>query len=125
MPVMQTNYWMGNSMPEIELDLRPKLKSFAQSMEGVLRKNDWKGLWENCSMEYLAKQLIEEVFELLEDLQSGEHSNGEAVDVANVAMMIGDNMGRPYIPIEYYIDQMPQIHTKQDKFLQGWRVKEE
>lgn len=67
---------------------------FTRIMEKVLRDNDFKGGWENCSNSYLIAKLNGEVDELKaaiwKDLDTRTIIQ-EAADVANVAMMIADN----------------------------------
>jgi predicted house-cleaning noncanonical NTP pyrophosphatase (MazG superfamily) len=101
--------------------VRPAVAKFARQMEKVLRLHDAKkGGWKECTTEYLQDKLLEEVAELLtattpeegltivwreavlskfkvhlldEILCSQNHTiTHEAVDVANIAMMIADNI---------------------------------
>ena len=80
---------------------REEVQWFAQVMESVLRKNDYKGGWHDASFEFLLdKILFEEIKELkdaLETLTMGaitgemvDNVVNEAADVANLAMMIAD-----------------------------------
>ena len=90
---------------------RKEVKRFAARMEEVLQENDHKGHWSKCSYAYLLQGLKQEVDELDEALEghvigqvmprdlSGASSveqygevEKEAVDVANFAMMIADNL---------------------------------
>ena len=89
-----------------EIELRESVKWFAEQMELVLRKNDHKGGWKNCTWEYLFDRLEEEQKELVEECYKDGYSDvfdiflntnteamiKEAVDVANFAMMIADNL---------------------------------
>lgn len=89
------------------MECRQEVKDFAVLMEQKLRKNDHKKHWKNCNQEYLLTRLDEEVKELhdcfffyspgeLNFLMDGQHEDripGEAVDVANFAMMLWDNFG--------------------------------
>jgi NTP pyrophosphatase (non-canonical NTP hydrolase) len=68
-------------------------------MEAVLKANDHKGGWDGCDSTYLLKRLKEEVIEL--EVQINHNTREpidltriihEAVDVANYAMMIADNL---------------------------------
>lgn len=74
---------------------RPTVRHFAAQMERVLRENDHKGGWENCTVQEMFTGLLREVVELHDAI---EHGNGdilrEACDVANFAMMIADVAGR-------------------------------
>lgn len=82
-----------------DLELRVKLRRFAQSMERVLRRNDDKSHWTRCGDEYLMRRLKEEVKELDDAIRADpwpgkvEHVGREAADVANFAMMIADVRG--------------------------------
>lgn len=75
-------------------DVRPEVIQFAVAMEKVLRRNDYKGGWVDCSYAYLITCLEDEVKELRSayckrrDVFSTMHE--EAIDVANFAMMIYD-----------------------------------
>jgi hypothetical protein len=69
---------------------------FARRMEAKLRENDWKGGWENCTLQYLFEKLDEEIHELSACSTDVEVIE-EAADVANIAMMIADN-ARKLIP---------------------------
>lgn len=83
---------------------RKALNNFSLQMEQVLRKNDHKGGWSECSRSYLFNSLIAEVFELFKVLKPDEHHTifgdsdidpdkivEECCDIANFAMMIADN----------------------------------
>ena len=74
--------------------VRPILEKFARHMEKKLRENDYKDGWQSDTIRSLIDRVREETIELsnaamapanLEDIQ------GEAIDVANFAMMIFDN----------------------------------
>jgi hypothetical protein len=76
-------------------------------MEAKLKKNAHKSGWTKCNQEYLLTRLDEEVEELhncfflyspggLNFILYGQKRDqiaGEAVDVANFAMMLWDNFG--------------------------------
>lgn len=84
--------------PPLE-NLRPVLRAFAVCMEQRLRDNDWKGGWHNSDPQWLIVKLIEEVGELANLIANGETVGkvgvcGEAADVANMAMMIADRLGK-------------------------------
>lgn len=74
------------------LALRPVVREFAAGMEAKLRMNDHKPHWRTCSLEYLRARLSQEVAELDGALEDGDPRlvRGEAVDVANFAMMLAD-----------------------------------
>jgi NTP pyrophosphatase (non-canonical NTP hydrolase) len=75
---------------------RDVVRWFARQMERVLRRNDLKGGWDTSDSEtvgYLLGRLNEEVAELVEAIADDKHYpavRDEAVDVANIAMMIAD-----------------------------------
>jgi len=87
--------------------VRPEVWQFALLMEKKLKENDHKSHWSKCNQEYLLKRLDEEVEELhkcfffyspgdMNFFMDGQHEDkipGEAVDVANFAMMLWDNFG--------------------------------
>lgn len=83
------------------VEVRDSVGSFAEEMERILRENDHKGGWGGCTNGYLLSRLIEEVAELsgwmygkgepsdsLSIIQAGK----EAIDVANFAMMLRENL---------------------------------
>jgi NTP pyrophosphatase (non-canonical NTP hydrolase) len=101
--------------PRYALPFRPTVAWFAALMEEKLLANDRrKGGWANASLLWLLGKLNEEVGELAErvimlhhwntgQLGQGDHHDAqyierEAADVANVAMMIADLIGKvlPY-----------------------------
>ncbi len=76
--------------------------AFAKSMDDVLTKNDYKGGWKDCDIQYLRARLVEEMGEYFAWV-GGEIANGipqdglnheqirrELVDIANFAMMLWD-----------------------------------
>lgn len=78
---------------------RESVQWFAEQMEIKLRENDHKGGWDNCGIFWLLNQLVKEVKELSDAMNSGHNSESgldlkniirEASDVANFAMMIAD-----------------------------------
>lgn len=100
-------------MIKIELDvnkiseltgIRMEVLRFASLMEIVLKDNDHKGGWGNCDIYYLSERIHDEIIELndaLDELLKKERSHPrimnvrkEAVDVANLAMMIADNVSK-------------------------------
>jgi hypothetical protein len=93
--------------------VRPEVWEFARSMELKLRASGGKSSWKGISREYLTKRMIQEVVELLAALGIGaaeiqllvseqirqldahdyaSSPSAEAVDVANFAMMLYDNL---------------------------------
>lgn len=95
-----------NNMPMLD-DVRPAVQRFARSMEEVLKKNDHKIGWHQCTPDFLLASLKKEVVELEEALSNNSCLNcktncrqaqevadrilNESVDVANFAMMLADN----------------------------------
>ena len=86
-----------------KIKVRPEVLEFAKEMEKKLKKNDWKGGWDNCSPEELIRLLKREVDELEYYLEEYyDHKDRgylyrmslEAVDIANFAMMIWDNCNK-------------------------------
>jgi NTP pyrophosphatase (non-canonical NTP hydrolase) len=72
--------------------MREEVKEFAQAMEEKLAANDDKGGWDNERIQWLFARLVEEVGELAMALYDEKYTpyeiKSEAVDVANLAMMI-------------------------------------
>lgn len=96
---------MSNLIGMGEKTMRPEVKEFSIEMERVLGNNDYKGHWCDEDSEYMVEKLKEEVRELIQAVESlalGERDKNtiiydlkniknEAIDVANIAMMIWDN----------------------------------
>lgn len=88
----------GRDVEEAEavsnIEVRPEVQRVSQAMERKLRRNDHKGGRSGCGQERLFGRLLEEVAELEEVLLAGDLQGAaeEAVDVANFAMMIWDNV---------------------------------
>lgn len=78
------------------MELRSEVKWFAEQMERVLRKNDHKGGWRESHTTWLFRRLDDETVELRKALGKNrpfsKKTIDEAVDVANFAMMIADNI---------------------------------
>ena len=90
---------MENKEPKGEpilpiVDARWQVRAFAEEMEKVLKKNDYKGGWYDCSKEYLQHRLVEEMGEyfklLAEGSLGGEEAQKELIDIANFCMMLWD-----------------------------------
>jgi NTP pyrophosphatase (non-canonical NTP hydrolase) len=91
--------------------MRPQVIAFASRMEEILRANDWKGTWREELPMYLSQKLTEEVAEvqtaLIGQLKAGRNAwvempaedrariAKEAVDAANVCMMLADCLTTP------------------------------
>lgn len=78
---------------------RPVVVRFAQLMECKLRERDYKGGWGNCTLQYLAAGMTDEVVELVDAIDATLTDDGptnlhaviaETVDVANYCMMLAD-----------------------------------
>jgi len=73
-------------------ECRPEVARFAREMERVLRRNDHKGGWEDCDLEYLESRLTEEIEEYKDVEPDKTYFNAikqeEIIDVANFCMMI-------------------------------------
>lgn len=76
---------------------------FAYEMERVLKANDHKGGWEKCDIAFFVGKLKEEQGELIEALWHYDIDDNktdvvklgivkEAADLANIAMMVYDNL---------------------------------
>lgn len=133
---MSEEKWFGEQCSK---KLRPEVKTFTQAMEIVLKENDYKGGWKNCTLEYLINKLDEEVKELKEALtirqkyielnrgsrsvedcwydlsckSSEENILWEASDVANIAMMLADvcESLKPEI-LSHIQESKPQVITR-------------
>ena len=82
--------------------MRKAVKVFADRMESVLKQNDHKHGWKFCSYDYLLFKLWEEVYEVIRCFNVGGNSarskediKNECADVANIVMMIADNLEAP------------------------------
>jgi NTP pyrophosphatase (non-canonical NTP hydrolase) len=75
------------------MKLRKELEWFVKKMEKTLSLNDHKSSYTLEDNEYLKSKLVEEVGELLQAINKdwSKAIIREAVDVANVAMMIAAN----------------------------------
>lgn len=82
------------------MKIRDEVLEFSKDMERVLQDNDFKGHWDDDSIEFLFAKLIEEVGEigklLARTCGKGLEGGGvkasdvvhECIDVANVSMML-------------------------------------
>lgn len=87
-----------------KLKLRPSVLAFAEAMERELRENDWKGGWDDCTINFLIEKLEEETKELerivqrdcpfcgkrMRPTEGDTDALSEAADVANIVMMIAE-----------------------------------
>lgn len=75
-------------------DVREPVKKFAVAMEETLRKNDHKGGWDKCSVQYLLKQVEIQTIMLKCRVQGAlsEDIKSTCKNVANYAMMIFDRL---------------------------------
>ena len=79
--------------------MRKAVKVFADRMEAILKQNDRKTGWKSCSYDYLLGKLWEETYEVIRCFGAKgnpemhkEQIENECADVANIAMMIADNL---------------------------------
>lgn len=88
--------------------IRREVLRFTDEMERVLKKNDYKGGWQDCDINYLRFRLVEEVGEYFASQASTADACGdkvtaeewrekcknnikeELIDIANFAMMLWD-----------------------------------
>lgn len=77
---------------------RASVRWFAERMEAKLAKNDHKGGWQNCELQYLSMRLTQERKELTEAIKSKDKQRiiDECADIANFAMMIADRFGKEH-----------------------------
>jgi len=81
---------------EVEREIRSEVRAMARAMEDVLRDNDHKTGWKDDSVDSLIEHLVEESRELVEAHAAGSTPDKvakEAIDVANMAMMVVDSLG--------------------------------
>lgn len=64
---------------------RKCVRDFAEEMEIVLKENDYKGGWQDCTIEYLEKRLKEEITEYF---MSKDNKKKELIDISNFCMML-------------------------------------
>jgi NTP pyrophosphatase (non-canonical NTP hydrolase) len=85
--------------PKEKINIREEVQEFAEVMEKKLKANDYKGGWENCSIDFLTYRLREEQAELFQALtmfhrfpneQTRKLVEDECADISNFAMMIND-----------------------------------
>lgn len=67
--------------------MRESIKKFSEQMEQRLEENEHKGGWENTSRGFLENRLIDKTLDLLV-AKDKESIIGNAVDIANYAMML-------------------------------------
>ena len=84
------------------MNIRPEVLRFAKQMEKVLKENDHKQHWSNCSVGYLLGRAGDELGELRRAIKSKDPQKikKEATDLANFAMMIAD-VGGKYEPRQH------------------------
>ena len=79
------------------LQIRPIILAFTATMEEKMLANNHKGCWRRCDPLWLYAKLGEEVGELGRILVRNHNDDTgkatrEAIDIANVAMMIADRL---------------------------------
>jgi len=82
------------------------IKRFSCDMARKLRENSHKAHWNTVTKYYLLGRLQEELYELEEALysESTESVINECADVANLAMMIADNLRDPEKKENHIVD---------------------
>lgn len=95
----------GRQLPIEKAGIKhPEVISFAILMDDILTKNDYKGGWQDCKIQYLRARLVEELGEYFArvainidyestkplDARDKELERKELVDIANFAMMLWD-----------------------------------
>ena len=98
------------------LGIRPEVMRFAQAMELVLRKNDYKGGWKDMGDYKLLERAYEELEECrieMRSLKSGSmrRASREMVDVANFCMMFFDNLYSIPINSKYLDKKLESLRT--------------
>lgn len=78
--------------------IRASVKWFAERMEQALAKNDHKGGWGKCDLQYLSVRLTQERKELAEaiDSKDPERIINECSDISNFSLMIADKFAHNY-----------------------------
>jgi len=66
--------------------LRPEVLAFARMMEAQLKRNDHRGGWKACTVDYLLDRLRAN----MDDLEAGHRIGHTLADLANFAMMLAD-----------------------------------
>ena len=89
-----------------EYDIRDQLVEFISEMEKILKENDYKGGWDSCSIKFIRDKLIEEFREVLletrkvinekTDEKTVEKTQKEAIDLANMCMILYDKLKTQY-----------------------------
>ena len=86
---------------QLKQQINESVEGFTTAMKQKLYKNIHKGIWTECSLDYLVNRLDEEVRELNDPIDQLDGSDesvfgviDECVDVANFVMMIADVLGR-------------------------------
>lgn len=98
---------------------RLEVRHFATQMERVLREHDYKGGWEDCTVEELFSNLLREVVELHDAIRFGNSDVlRETCDVANFALMIADRAGR--LPKESWKEPEPPLPDNAGHFESDW-----
>jgi len=81
-----------------DVTCRNSVRWFAERMEAKLAKNDHKGGWGGCELQYLSMRLTQERKELTDAIKSKDKQRiiDECADIANFALMIADKFGENY-----------------------------
>lgn len=74
--------------------IRREVLRFTDAMESILQKNDYKGGWQDCDIQYLQARLVEELGEYFASVAvgafRGDHAKKELIDIANFCLFIWD-----------------------------------
>ena len=102
------------------MEIERIVENFSSAMVDKLNANSGKGGWENTSIHELFCRLLNEVDELGEAIRTGGYSGympDEAVDVANFAMMIFDNVmnDRDDTPMIFPNDNLDSLKVQNEQ----------
>lgn len=104
---------MASEPTTIHVTPRPAVKRFARRMEGVLRENDYKGGWGECSDDYLLGRLVGEVAEVVKEYARGPRAWLAVRILRTIASDIAD--GEQFVQPprdEYHVDD--RVHELVD-----------
>ena len=85
----------GTPIVSFPIDIRHyQVIPFAKAMDEVLTKNDHKGGWQDCGIQYLRHRLVEEINEYFalasKPDSTPQRQQKELLDIANFCMMLWD-----------------------------------
>jgi NTP pyrophosphatase (non-canonical NTP hydrolase) len=97
--IRKADYEAREAGVSFHIDIKlPQLLPFVKAMDEVLCKNDHKGGWQDCDIEYLRHRLMEEIGEYFAcvegadgwDEEKKKQKQKELIDVANFCLMLWD-----------------------------------